>query len=122
MLEVCFWIEKLVAKHPVSAVAASHVHPLRSLVSPHAGGVARGQCLQYLLRLVMYWWASKDTGHKPNLHSVRNLLSQAKLLLMMLGFEQPCDMQGHTAAVTHVAINERSSQVISLAADKIIKV
>ncbi len=31
-------------------------------------------------------------------------------------------MQGHTAAVTHVVVNERSNQIISLSADKVIKV
>lgn len=31
-------------------------------------------------------------------------------------------LQGHAAAVTHITINERSSQIISLSADKVIKV
>ena len=31
-------------------------------------------------------------------------------------------LQGHQAPVTHVTINERSNQVISLSKDKIIKV
>lgn len=33
-----------------------------------------------------------------------------------------CALQGHQAPVTHVTINERSNQVISLSKDKIIKV
>ena len=31
-------------------------------------------------------------------------------------------LQGHAAPVTHIAINERSNQIISLSADKVIKV
>ncbi len=31
-------------------------------------------------------------------------------------------VQGHAAAVTHITINERSNQIISLSADKVVKV
>ena len=31
-------------------------------------------------------------------------------------------LQGHAAAITHITINERSNQIISLSADKVIKV
>ena len=31
-------------------------------------------------------------------------------------------LQGHAAAITHITINERSNQIISLSSDKVIKV
>lgn len=31
-------------------------------------------------------------------------------------------LQGHAAAVTHITLNERSNQIISLSADKVVKV
>lgn len=54
--------------------------------------------------------------------STVNCNTHSSIALMQLEHMVCAMLQGHTAAVTHVAINERSSQVISLAADKIIKV